>query len=115
MTKQQKTWLYVFLAMFLVPEILFSFVISMTITFFGASFQGLSRFFINQQFIIDHPEYVLTFLFIEIVGTLGLLILNLKLNTNKSRTVVTTLLSVILIIIVYAFFLGYGLRNGISF
>ena len=114
MAKKQKVWLGVFLAMFIVPEVLFSFLISSIASLFGYIFPSLYTFFINPQFFVDHAIYLFGFLFMELLGVLGLLVLNFKFNEGKYRKIITAILGLIFISLSIIFYLGYIIAN-ISF
>ena len=111
MTKSQKIWLGVFLAMFIVPEVIFSFLISSLASLFSFGFSPLYKAFINPQFFIDHPGYLYIFLLIEWFGVLGLLILNAKHNFGKYRTLGTVALSILLVLLIIIFYIGYAISN----
>lgn len=102
LTKTQKIWLWVFLAMFMIPEMLFSFVISV-IELFGLDFNPLYTLFINQQFFIDSPIYLFIFNIIELIGVLGMLIISIKLN----RKIISVILGIVLVWLIFVIFLGY--------
>lgn len=103
MTKTQKIWLWIFLAMFLVPEILFSITISSIVNYSGKDFLTLFSFFVDDRFFINNPFYFLTTLTIEWIGLLGLLIMAIK--SRKKFLIVT--LSIILLWLSFIFLLAY--------
>lgn len=82
MTKMQKIWLWIFIAMFAIPEILFYFtplsILSFTNNFSQTNIKPIAYFFINSQFFTDNPAYVLFFLAVEWFGVLGLLAMSIK-------------------------------------
>ena len=80
--KTQKIWLWIFLAMFLIPEILFFTILSSIINYSEKDFLTLSSFFINDRFFINNPFYFFIVLIFEWIGILGLLIINIK-SKNK--------------------------------
>jgi len=112
MTKAQKIWLWVSLAMFVVPEVLCSFIISSVSSLFGKNLLPLYTIFIKQQFFTDHPVYLFMLLGTEIVGLLILLILNLK---NKKNIIVSILLSALLLWLLFVFYIGYAIAFRMSF
>ncbi len=112
MTRLQKIWFWISLSLFLIPEILFSPLISLVAFFFGVeNFPSLIYRFISQQFFLDNQFYSFIILIIEIVGVIGLLIYNKKFSRNIS---VAILLFVILIILILLLYVGFSLRHGIS-
>ena len=74
----KKTWLYVFLSMFLVPEILFFTTPSLIRSLCGKSFSELSSLVVNYTFFLQHPSYLLAIIIVELIGALGLAIVNFK-------------------------------------
>ncbi len=104
MSKTQKIWLWIFGAMFVVIEILFSFILSI-VGFFGKNISPLYMFFVSQQFFIDHPLYLLVANAIEWAGVLGLLIISIK---SKKRVLIVPLV-IILLWLSLDFYLGYVL------
>ena len=107
MTKKQKTWLWISLAMFALPEILFFTIISSIINYSGKDFLTLISPFVDSRFFINNPVYFFVFSIIEWIGILGLAIVSIKLNKK--------LLSIMLIIIILwmslVLFLGYVSSN----
>ena len=112
MTKIQKVWLWVSVFMFLIPEILFSFIVS-----FFASLYGVGNFpffffhFINSQFFIDNPTYLFFMLVIECLWVFGLLVWNVKFNNYRYKIVLTTITALTLILLLFIFFVGYSVSN----
>jgi hypothetical protein len=115
MTKLQKIKLYVFVAMFLIPEVVFAFVVS----FFGLLLKFNTPFwlggFADTQFFAYHRLYVFGALFVEILGILGLFIYNLRFNRNWSRWVLSFLLLILLVAAMLVFYIGYSMRHGFGF
>jgi len=106
MNKIQKIWMWIFIAMFAIPEILFSFVLSF-VEFFGMDIIPLYSFFFKYHFFIDHPVYLLIAEAIEWIGVLGLLIMSVKSN----KKILTFLLFIILLWISINFSMGYIIAN----
>ncbi len=100
----QKIWLWIFGAMFIIPEILFSFVLSI-LDFLKVNINPLIYFFINNQFFIDHPIYLLFANAIEWAGVLGLLVMSIK----SKKIVFIFLLTAILLWLSLDFYFGYVL------
>lgn len=109
MSKLQKIWLWIFGAMFVVPEIIFSIILSSVINYFGKDFLTLSSIFVDSRFFINNPFYFFTTLIIEIIAIIGLIILCIKHN----KGIFAILLGVILLWLVFIFFMAY-LSNNIS-
>lgn len=111
MTKIQKIWLGISAAMFVVPEVLFSFLFSSVAQLFGKTFPSL-LYIPNQQFFTDHPTYLFFALFVELLGVLFLLILNLR---NKKGKFLSVLLFIILLWLAVVFYIGYAIAFRMSF
>ncbi len=111
MKKQQKIWLGIFLAMFVVPEVLFSFLVSSIASMFSKNFPFLYQVFIRPQFFVDNSGLLFFALAIEWVGVLGLIIWNIKFNGFKSKKIITALFLIILIWLTIIFLLGYVISN----
>ena len=80
LSKKQKVWLWVFGAMFLIPEILFFTTSSLIASMNGKSFSKISSFLVNYGVFFDSPFYLLAIITVEWIGALGLIILSLKSN-----------------------------------
>lgn len=114
MTKRQKVWLGIFLAMFVVPEMLWG-----TIFNAGTSILGLSvhSVYYSLQIFNDHPGLAYLIIIIEIVAISSLLYLNLKKQEWQHKiqkmffTVVLVLLDISLL---FLLFLNFAMSN-ISF
>jgi hypothetical protein len=112
MTKIPKIWLGVFVAMFMVPEVLFSFLTSLVL--FNVHFLPPVYLFRNEQFFLDHQNYAFVALGIEIIGLLGLFIFNIKYNNKKSKNILTIILSLLLLITSFVLYFGWSFRHGLS-
>ncbi|OGZ75275.1 MAG: hypothetical protein A3G45_02730 [Candidatus Staskawiczbacteria bacterium RIFCSPLOWO2_12_FULL_37_15] len=115
MTKMQKVWLWIFIAMFAVPEILF-FITPLSISSVINNFSGINirppiYLFISKQFLTDNPIYPLFAMVIEWVGILGLLIKSIKFN----KKIVAVLLGIILVWLSFIIFVGYVVGVSMSF
>ncbi len=106
LSKKQKIWLGIFGTMFVVPEILFSFVLSIVV-FLGITINPLYSFFINHQFFIDHSNYLLIANTVEWAGVLGLLVMSWKFK----RKILVILLGIILLWLSIELYLGYIISN----
>ena len=111
LSKIQKTWLWIFVGMFLIPEILFWFtplsILSFMNNFSEMNIRPLAYLFINPQFFTDNPTYLFCFLIIEWIGLLGLLVMSIKLK----KKLFTVLSGVFLLWIFFILFIGYGISN----
>lgn len=108
MTKIQKIWLWIFIAMFALPEILFFTTPIMILDFSGKSFSDLSSLFINYSIFFNQPIFLLIIIAVEWIGILGLLMLGLRLN----KKLFATLLLIILLWLSFIFSVIYV--TGIS-
>lgn len=103
LSKTQKIWLWVFGAMFLIPEILFSTTVSLIVSMNGTSFSKINSLVTNYGVFFDHPYRLLFIIIIEWLGILGLMVLSLKLK----KKLLATLLFIILLWISFIFVLVY--------
>lgn len=101
--------------MFVVPEVLFSFLLSSVLFLFGINGPYLIGNFISPQFITDNQSITFLALAVEIVGILGLLVTNIESNRSKLKLVVTTILSIFLIFAALVFYTIFSMRHGIGF
>lgn len=114
MTKKQKVWLGIFLAMFVVPEVLWGIIFNA-----GTSILGLSAHsvYYNLQIFDDYPSLAYLIIIIEIVAISGLLYLNFKRQEwqHKIQKVFFTIILVLLdISLLFLLFLNFTM-SGISF
>jgi len=104
MSKVQKIWLYIFGAMFLIPEILFlniPLAIDAFLTNFSeARIKSPIYYLIDGQFFTDHSSFLIIALFIEWIGTLFLTILLAKLG-KKSFAIIFGIISLFILFILY--------------
>lgn len=106
MTKKQKIWMWIFIAMFIVPEILCSFLLSF-LEFLSIKINPLYLFVINRQFFIDFPAYLMVLNIIEWLGVLGLLIVSVK----YKRILLIILWIIILLFLSVELFFGYIINS----
>ena len=111
MTKTQKIWLWISVAMFVVPEVFFSFLTLSVISFFGKDFLPLITKFIDQQFFTDHPIYLIYALAVEVVGVLILAIISFQRNKKP----VAIFLSIIFLWLTFVLYMGYMISFRMSF
>jgi hypothetical protein len=106
MTKMQKIWMWIFIAMFAAPEILWGDLIKLARI-------PLLPIFRNFQFFNDNPNFAYLVIVVEMVGILGVIYLlnkdhlGLKLNIRY-------IINVILFIILVALVLSLGFSYIIS-
>jgi hypothetical protein len=103
LSKMQKIWLGIFGAMFLIPEILFSIIFSSIVNYSGKDFLTLSSLFVDSRFFINNSGLFFLNLVVELVGIMGLLIINIK---NK-KILFSIILLVIFLWLIFISFLGY--------
>ncbi len=111
MGKAQKIWLWVSLSMFIVPEVLFSFLLLLISGFLGRDFLPLVTLFVKQQVFVDHPLYLLLALFIELLGLLGLTVFSFR---SRNKFLPFLFLGSFLILS-GLFYIMFYMRHGISF
>ena len=111
MTKLQKVWMWLSLAMFLVPEVLFFTTPALLMSFSGESFSQISSLVINYKFFLNYPIYLLIVIVVEFLGVLGLFLLSIK-----SNKILTTILSfAILLWLIFIFAIVYITGFSMSF
>ena len=103
MTKTQKIWLWIFIAMFALPEILFLTTPALLMSISGKSFSGISSLIINYKFFLDHPLYLLFIIAIEWIGALGIFVFNINFNKN----LLAVLFGIILMWLLFVFGIVY--------
>jgi hypothetical protein len=110
-SKNQKVWLWVFGAMFVVPEVLFWFtplaIMSFLNNFSSTSVKPLIYYFLDQQIFIDNLGYLFVILFLEWVGLFGLMILGIRLK----KKLLSILLFIALIWVTLILSLAYAISN----
>jgi len=97
MTKTQKIWMGIFLAMFLVPEVLFLNIIYFSAYFLGGSIVMPISLMLGANYTVSSFFFLLA-LAVEIVGTIGLSVLSIKAN-KKVAAVLFMIISIWLIFI----------------
>jgi len=73
------------------------------------------KFLMDQYLYENRPEYLLTVFLLAILGNLGLLFYNIKINNNKFKFIFSFLLILSIIFLVFSLYAGYGMRKGIGF
>ena len=109
-TKKQKIWMWIFLAMFIVPEILWGNIIKVLKVYFLPIYK-------STQFFTNKPMIAILIIIIEITGMFGIFyLLNKKSSeiTIKLRYALNVVLIIILLIISRSLFLSYAISQ-ISF
>lgn len=112
MTRIQKIYLGIFIAMFAVPEILFSFLTSLVL--FKIDFSSIMFRLMGEQFFLDHQNYIFTPAIIEILGLIGILSYNKKFNNGKYKNFINALLILIIILLLFVFYVSLSLSHGMS-
>jgi uncharacterized membrane protein YkgB len=119
MKKMQKVWLGVFLAMFLVPEILWSpvgnFVYELSQTSHGGGTHPFRQTFLENS---DNINYLSTVLFIQLLGVfitfIYLLVLNKKIKNKMVLWSVIILSFFLAVVSFFCFGLSVSLRHMLS-
>lgn len=110
MSKVQKIWLWIFGAMFLVPEVLWGNLLKI----FKISFLPVYR---NVQIFTENPNIAFLVIIVEIIGVSGIIYLLSKKDLGvsiKLKYILNTLLVIILLILLMSLYLSYGVSQ-ISF
>ena len=117
MTKTQKIWLWISLAIFVVPEALWSPVSNMVNDLLQKSnnVQILRPNFLTNS---DNTNLLVFFLGFQFIGVVASLILLMKSKTNIStwlKIFIIITLSLIAIVTGIVFYIAFSLRHGINF
>ena len=107
LSKIQKIWMWIFIAMFALPEILFFTTPSLMQSILGESFLKLSSPLINYSVFFAHPYYLLIIIFVEWLGILGLSILIIK--SGKKILVIVPFLILIWLSFIFCLFYVTGI------
>ena len=102
MNKLQKIWLWVFIIMFAVPELLFNRVILFVLYLISRIDLSSIMFNIKISFLTE-KTYTLIAITFEIIGLLGLLFSNIKLNKNKYKHILSLLITIMIIMTIFYF------------
>lgn len=104
-SKTQKIWLWIFGAMFLIPEILFLnipvSISSFLNNFSESSIKSPIYYFFSEQFFTDHQAYIMWELYVEFIGALCLSILLFLTNKKIIATVMAILTLAIFLLICF--------------
>lgn len=111
MTKNQKLWFWIGLALFAIPEILFSFLVGSIASVFGKATWSIYLSLVGQQFIVDHQAYLFVALIVECVGVALVLIGNIKYSPVRVKNVFTALLTLLLLALLLVLYVGYAVSN----
>jgi hypothetical protein len=115
MSKMQKVWLAIFLAMFVVPEVLWSPVVNLVYSLLQNS-NHAQIFRSNFLTSSDNTNFLLSFLILQLVGIVGCLglIFQAKINTGIKIFLIFVLI-LLLLITGAVFYIAFSLRKGIGF
>ena len=109
---EKKKWFWFSLCLFLIPEILCSFLVSTVLIFFKINRTSLVlRYLIKPEVLSANPSIFFLILGVELVGIISLLIWNLRYNNSKSKIWTTLVLSLFLVVLLIAFFIIYSVVN----
>lgn len=116
MEKSKKIMLWIFLAMFLIPELLWSPILNIIFNLIQNSDPAPT---LRPNFLINSDNFtpLLVTLAIQIIGLVGsssLLILSKKIEFSY-KTPLIVILFILLLIASFIFMLIFGLRHGIGF
>jgi len=105
LSKMQKTWLWIFGAMFIVPEVLWGNLI-------GILHMPLLPFYGNVQIFTDNPMIAYLVIIIEIIGVGGLIYLsNKQYHGTKLNYLFNIILILVLLLLIASLFLSYAISN----
>jgi hypothetical protein len=107
--------LKIFLAMAIIPEVLFCFLTSFVLFFLHKNIVFPMQGILGEDYFLDHQGALFTGLTIEILGLLGLLIWNIKFNVKRFKILISFLLLVLFLLGVFFLYTAFYMRNGIGF
>lgn len=113
----KKIWLWVFMIMFLLPEIFWSPIINFIYSFVKPTINGSIQVF-NHNFLLNTEDnnLYLFILLIQIIGIFGTLVQVRKLNLNMVlKLLIYIILGIILILTIFIFYILFSTRHGIGF
>ena len=115
MTKQQRTWLAVFLVMFLVPEVLWSPVGNLVFDFFQRT-NNVEIFRPNFLTVSDNINLLLYVVCFQFIGILGSTIIAIKANVaSLSKLILVSVMTIVLLVTGFVLYVIFSLRHGIGF
>jgi len=107
----QKTWLWIFGAMVIFPEVLFWFtplsIISIFNNFSGPNIEPLIYWLFGAQFFASNTFSLFLVLAIEWIGVAGLLIISIKIN----KKIIAIFLGIFLVWLSVIFALAYAISS----
>jgi hypothetical protein len=103
MTKNQKIWMWVFVAMFAIPEILWSPILNFYYQLSQTNRSG-GTYPLRYNFLqnSDNLNYLRLIIFMQLIGLLGVLIIVVKNKNGRSKLLsylYITLLSILMLIV----------------
>src|SRR5688500_11825815 len=101
--------------MFIIPELLFSFILLPILYLFGSNFLYLTGRLFGEQFFIDNQIFLYLGMIVEAIGILGLSLWNIKFNKGKTKIITSIFLLLLLIIILLVLYTAFYMRYGIGF
>jgi len=106
MTKKQKIWLWIFIVMFALPEILFLNILSFFSIFLNIKIVNLMSLIRGQNYFLNPIEFFII-IGIEIIGVLG----SLGICVKRKYNILAVIFVVILFVLLSFFILIYKLSN----
>lgn len=114
MTKQQ-IWLAVFLAMFLVPEILWSPIGNVVFDFLQRT-NNVEIFRPNFLTVSDNINLLLYVVCFQFIGILGGTVITIKANiASLPKLLLVSVMTVVLLVTGFVLYVIFSLRHGIGF
>lgn len=107
LSKVQKTWLWVFGAMFVVPEALWGNIVKIL----KLSFLPIFR---SPKFFAQNPKLAFAVIIIEAIGIIGVIYLINRSALNLSKIfkyIFNTILVIILLVLLLSLYLSYGVSQ----
>ena len=103
--------MWISVAMFALPEILFFTTPALLMSILGKSFTEISSLLVSYKFFLSYPLFLLFITAVEWVGVMGLLILSIKFN----KKVFAILSGILLLWLFFVFGLVYIAGFSINF
>lgn len=115
MTKKQKVWLWVFLIMFIIPELLWSPVSNIVYGLIQNSnhVKNLRTNFLTNP---DNINIFLIVIFVQLIGSLFGFLLTTKSHVNLWLKILLIIITLFILLTTgLVFFISFSLRHGIGF
>jgi len=110
MSKTQKIWMWIFIAMFALPEILFITSPALLMSILGKSFTNINSLVVNYDFFLAYPIYLLIIIATEFIGVAGLAVFSARLKKKIALILSGILLLWLLFIFAVVYITGFSMN-----